>query len=77
MNMGFVGELVERFRHAILPKEDREETEKDNLDFRKLKNEQDGVLTEDEKLDIALDDTFPASDPPAHIAKSDEDLKQY
>lgn len=74
MNIGFVSELVEKFRHAILPKEDRE---KDNLDFRKAKNEQDGVLTEEEKLDIALDDSFPASDPPAHIAKSDEDLKEY
>lgn len=74
MSLSFVSELVEKFRHAILPKEDKE---KKNLDFRKAKNEQEGLLTEDEKLDIALDDTFPASDPPAHIAKSDEDLKQY
>lgn len=78
MNVNFVSELVEKFRNAILPKDQREERKKrNNLDFRKAKNDQSEVLTEEEKLDITIDDSFPASDPPGHIAKSAEDLKQY
>lgn len=36
-------------------------------------DDQSHVMTEDEKLDEALKETFPASDPPGHISKSYED----
>ena len=35
------------------------------------------VASDDEKLDQMLEDSFPASDPPGHISKSAEDLRQY
>lgn len=35
------------------------------------------LMSDDEKLDERLEETFPASDPPGHILKSEEDLRQY
>ncbi len=40
-------------------------------------NDQLHVMSDDEKLDEAIEESFPASDPPGHISKSAEDLKQY
>lgn len=36
-------------------------------------NDQSRVMTQEEKLDEELRETFPASDPPGHFAKSKED----
>jgi hypothetical protein len=41
------------------------------------RKEEKQVMSDDEKLDQALKESFPASDPPGHILKSAEDLKQY
>jgi hypothetical protein len=38
-------------------------------------DDQQHVMTEDEKLDQSLMDSFPASDPPGHFSKSSEDQK--
>lgn len=43
---------------------------KDEVD---QKNDQSRVMTQEEKLDEELRETFPASDPPGHFAKSMED----
>ena len=43
---------------------------KDEVD---QKNDQSRVMTQEEKLDEELRETFPASDPPGHFSKSMED----
>lgn len=37
------------------------------------RNDQQHVMSEEELLDQTIDDSFPASDPPGHISKSQED----
>lgn len=46
--------------------------QKDSVD---QKRDQSRVMTEDEKLDEELRETFPASDSPGHFSKSIEDTK--
>jgi hypothetical protein len=38
---------------------------------------QDRVMTEEEKLDEEIQESFPASDPPGHFSKSVEDQKMH
>lgn len=35
------------------------------------------AMSEEEKLDEAIDESFPASDPPGHISKSYEDKRAH
>ncbi|HXH29292.1 MAG TPA: hypothetical protein VNJ01_00640 [Bacteriovoracaceae bacterium] len=37
------------------------------------KDDQQHVMSDDEKLDQSLEESFPASDPPGHFSKSTED----
>ena len=49
-------------------------------EIQKSKNkshDQSRVMTEEEKLDEELKETFPASDPPGHFSKSREDQELH
>lgn len=41
------------------------------------KDDQQHVMTEEEKLDETLEESFPASDPPGHFSKSAEDKNMH
>jgi hypothetical protein len=66
----FISEIILKFRDLIKP------TEKSPY-HPEAKDDQQHVMTDDEKLDEAIEESFPASDPPGHISKSAEDVKQY
>jgi hypothetical protein len=68
--MNFISEVIVKFRDLIKP------TER-NPKHPEAKDDQQHVMDDDEKLDEAIEESFPASDPPGHISKSAEDLKQY
>ncbi len=70
--MNFISEIIVKFRALIKP------TEVSAYHPESVaSNDQEHVMSEDEKLDEAIEESFPASDPPGHISKSEEDLKQY
>lgn len=70
--MNFISEIIVKFRDLLKP------TEKSPYHPEAVaRNDQMNVMTDDEKLDEAIEESFPASDPPGHISKSAEDLKQY
>ncbi len=70
--MNFISEIIVKFRDLIKP------TEKSPYHPESVaSNDQERVMSDDEKLDEAIEESFPASDPPGHISKSAEDLKQY
>jgi hypothetical protein len=52
-------------------------TDDKSFDHPESKDDEQQLMSEDEKLDETLKGSFPASDPPGHISKSAEDLKQY
>jgi hypothetical protein len=68
--MDFITEIIVKFRDLLKANER-------NRYHPEAKNDQSHVMSDDEKLDQAIEESFPASDPPGHIAKSEEDLKQY
>jgi len=63
MNM----ETIKSNFKAIWKKFHKEVEQRDKTD------NQSRVMTQEEKLDEELRETFPASDPPGHFAKSEED----
>lgn len=70
--MNFISEIIVKFRDLLKP------TENSRYHPEAVaKNDQMHVMSDDEKLDEAIEESFPASDPPGHISKSAEDLKQY
>lgn len=70
--MNFISEIIVKFRDLIKPNEKSPyHPEADD------KDSQQRVMSDDEKLDEAIEESFPASDPPGHISKSAEDLRQY
>lgn len=71
--MNFIIELISKFRDLIMP----HQTNPPQPKTPETKGDQQHVMTEEEKLDQAIMESFPASDPPGHISKSAEDLKQY
>ena len=70
--MNFITEIIVKFRDLLKPTETSHHHPESIA-----KNDQSYVMSDDEKLDVAIEDSFPASDPPGHISKSAEDLRQY
>lgn len=68
--MNLITELIVKFRDILKQNEKAPKR-------TPRKNDQSHVMSEEEKLDQTLEDSFPASDPPGHFAKSEEDLKHY
>lgn len=48
-----------------------------NVFSRSQRDDQTHVMTTEEKVDEAVDESFPASDPPGHFSKSYEDQSQF
>jgi len=44
---------------------------------QRRKDDQTHVMTPEEKLDEAMEESFPASDPPGHMSKSSVDKKTH
>lgn len=66
----YLSEIILKFRDLIKP------SEKSRF-HPEARDDQQHVMSDDEKLDEAIDESFPASDPPGHISKSAEDLRQH
>lgn len=64
--MNLISELIVKFRDMIKPNEK-------NPHHPEFRDDQQHEMTDDEKLDQAIEESFPASDPPGHISKSSED----
>ena len=76
--MNFVTEMIVKFRDLL--KENVQGTQSSKTQEKnspEYKADQNHVMSDDEKIDEAVEESFPASDPPGHISKSAEDLKQY
>jgi hypothetical protein len=69
--MNFITEIIVKFRDLL------KASEHSHNHPEAAKDDQLHVMSDDEKLDEAVEESFPASDPPGHISKSAEDLKQY
>lgn len=41
------------------------------------RDDQEHVMTDEEKLDETIDESFPASDPPGHYSVTRQDGKEY
>lgn len=67
--MNFFNEFIVKFRDLVKP------NEKGAYHPESVRNDQEHVMSDDEKLDEAIEESFPASDPPGHISKSVEDQK--
>jgi hypothetical protein len=65
--MNFLSQIIVKFRDLIKPNEES------RFHPEAAKDDQQHVMSDDEKLDQALEESFPASDPPGHISKSSED----
>lgn len=68
--MNFITEVISKFRDLIKPNEKSPTHPEAN-------DEEQHLLSDDEKLDKTIEESFPASDPPGHISKSAEDLRQW
>lgn len=69
--MNFFNEIILKFRDLIKPNETGPHHPESARD------DQTHVMSDDEKLDEAIEESFPASDPPGHISKSVEDKKLH
>jgi hypothetical protein len=69
--MNFITEIIVKFRDLL------KQNEHSRFHPESAKDDQMHVMSDDEKVDQAVEESFPASDPPGHISKSAEDLKQY
>lgn len=67
--MNFINEIIVKFRDLVKP------NEKSQYHPESVNRDQTQVMSDDEKLDEAIEESFPASDPPGHISKSAEDQK--
>lgn len=67
--MNFLHEIIVKFRDLIKP------TEKSRFhpESQVVADDQQHVMSDDEKLDEAISESMIASDPPGHISKSSED----
>jgi hypothetical protein len=65
--MNFINEIIMKFRDLIKPNE----TSPHHPEA--ARDDQLHVMSDDEKLEEALEESFPASDPPGHLSKSSED----
>lgn len=70
--MSFIQEMIVKFRDMVKPNEKGTYHPEASP-----KDETSQLMSEDEKLDETIEESFPASDPPGHISKSAEDLRQY
>jgi hypothetical protein len=60
-------EPIEKYRDTVKP------NEKGQHHPETPHEQENHVMSEEEKLDEMIDESFPASDPPGHISKSVED----
>lgn len=67
--MSFFHEIIVKFRDLIKPNE----TSRFHPESQVVSNDQQHVMSDDEKLDEAIAESMIASDPPGHISKSAED----
>lgn len=65
--MNFISEIIAKFKDFVKP------NEKGNYHPERVADAQDHAMSDEEKLDEAIAESFPASDPPGHISKSNED----
>jgi hypothetical protein len=68
--MNALSEIIVKFRDLFKPNERGQS-------HPERKDDQKHVMSDDEKLDEAIEESFPASDPPGHISKSAEDKKLH
>ena len=67
--MNFLQEIIVKFRDMIKPNEKGQY----HPEAQAKSNDQQHVMTDDEKLDETIAESMIASDPPGHISKSAED----
>ncbi len=67
--MNFFQEVIVKFRDMIKPNEKGQY----HPESQNLSNDQQHVMSDDEKLDETIAESMIASDPPGHISKSAED----
>jgi hypothetical protein len=67
--MNFFQEIIVKFRDLIKPNEKGQFHPEADV----KSNDQQHVMTDDEKLDETIAESMIASDPPGHISKSAED----
>lgn len=65
--MNYLKNIIVKFKDLIKP------TETSQHHPESARDDQQHVMSDDEKLDEAIEESFPASDPPGHISKSYED----
>lgn len=65
--MNFINHIIVKFRDLIKPNEESPHHPESARD------DQQHVMSDDEKLEEAIEESFPASDPPGHLSKSRED----
>ena len=65
--MNFIRDIIVKFRDLIKPNEESPHHPEASRD------DQQHVMSDDEKLDEAIEESFPASDPPGHLSKTYED----
>lgn len=67
--MNFLKEIIVKFRDLVKP------NERSPHHPESVRPDETHLMSDDEKLDEAIEESFPASDPPGHISKSAEDQK--
>lgn len=67
--MSMFQSFIVKFKNMIKPNE----TSKFHPESQVLENDEQHVMSDDEKLDEAIAESMIASDPPGHISKSAED----
>lgn len=67
--MSLFHNFIVKFKNMIKPNE----TSRFHPESQTLENDEQHVMSDDEKLDEAIAESMIASDPPGHISKSAED----